>query len=176
MAKHTNIKIKDLGKRSVESASAEESEIVNSGNWVELKNVEIIYDISSQINDSAEISKFENDDSTEIYGIGECDKSGINLPKWTITGVIKIGNSTDMQMFANLVKLVKTKGVKQITGADTSKSLINYINYFDDYIQDQSKTASSVNSGLYVRIKSLTVRANPNSEFATYSLSVVETS
>ncbi|MHA1852289.1 MAG: hypothetical protein ACTSUF_02155 [Candidatus Heimdallarchaeaceae archaeon] len=176
MAKHTNIKIKDLGKRSVESASAEETEKVNNGNWIELKNVEIRYDIDSQLNDSPEISKFENDDQTEIYGIGECDKSGITLPKWTVSGVLKIGDSSDMRTFANLVKLVKTKGVKQITGVDTSKSLINYVNYFDDYIQDQSKTANSVNSGLYVRIKNLSVRVDANSEFARYTLVLIETS
>lgn len=110
---HSNITLQDIGKRSVSSASAEETEKVNNGSAITLKNVEITYSIGTQLNDSPIVSKFENDTSTEIYGIGECDKSGITLPVWTIRGILRIGDSTDMQQFANLVRMVKTKGVKK---------------------------------------------------------------
>ena len=172
----TQIKIKDTGKRRVSSSSAEETEIVDSGNWITLNVSRIQYNITGEVNDGAVISKFENDDVTEIYGSGEIDKFGINVPTWTLSIKIDTTSSTDLEMFAKLVKLTKTKGVKLISGVTTSASIINYVNYYDNYFQDISKTASAVNSGIYVRIKGLRIEEDANKKYSTVTLNLTETS
>ena len=176
MAFKTKIKIKDTGKRRVSSASAEETEIVDSGAWITLNVTRITYGITCEVNDGSVISKFENNDVTEIYGGDEIDKMGINVPTWTMSIKIDTTSPTDLETFAKLVKLTKTKGVKMISGDDTSASIINYVNYYDDYFQDISKTANAINSGIYVRIKGLRVEEDANKKYSTVTLNLIETS
>lgn len=176
MAFKTAIKIKDLGKRRVESASAEETEIVNSGEWITLNASRIVYDIDTELDTNAEISKFENDDKTEIYGICERDKSGVLIPKWTIKLHLDTTSTSDLQTFANLVRLSKSKGVKQITGVTPASSILNYVNYYDDYFQDQSKSGSAVNSGIYCRMGPLKVEDNADKKYANVTIVLYETS
>ena len=172
----TGIKIKDTGKRRVESASAEETEKVNGGNWITLKPKSITYDITPLVNNRPALSKFENDDATEIYGVSEIDKIGIGIPTWTIQIGLDTTSTSDLQTFANLVRLCKTKGVKQITGVDDSKSIINWVNYYDDYFQDQSKSSSGTLSELWVRIAGLKIRETADKKYSVATLTLFETS
>jgi len=137
---------------------------------------EISYRIGVSANVNPSISKFENDDQTEIYGISEVQKAGIQIPIWTIRGVLDMTSTTDLKTFAALVKHTKTKGVKQLTGIDTSKSPINYINYYDDYYADQSKTANAVVDYIYVRIINFECTHSANTNMMRYTLTLRETS
>ena len=176
----TKIRLKDLGKRSVSDTVQNCSEIApgddgNAGTWLTLNVSEITYTLDSMLNDKAEINRFENNDQNEIFGLSEVDKLGIAVGVITLRGYLIGTETSDLQTFAKIVKMCKTQGVKMISGVDNTKFFLNYINYYDDYYANISKTANQVLDGIYVRIRSLRVSFDANKNTIEYTLELVET-
>jgi hypothetical protein len=199
MAYLTTIKIRDLGKRRVVSASAEETEMApgdagTAGGWLTLNAEEVTYNLDVMTGDKTAITRFEGvrtDSSStrqaEIYGLTECDTSGIKVPSWTIRGVCDMTLTSGRKTFAALVKLCKTKGVKEITGTSPTLWFMNYVNFYDDYYCNTLKTAGTVTvtsettqdgallSSLYVRVKSFTFPAMATGNQVHWTLVLNET-
>ncbi len=187
----TKFKIRDTGKRRAGDTSATEEKAPGddgvAGSWLTLDVEEISFDLSSQMDDTPELSQFEADDSSEIYGLSEVNKSGIGIPTWTLRGVIDFGKISGRKKFAALLKHVKTKGVKNLAGVDGTLSFINYINYYDDYYANVSKTAGTapVNNEqlesnalidfINVRIKEFTINPVATTNFVRWTLVLLET-
>jgi len=180
MAFLTKIKIKDTGKRRVSDATQNCTEIApgddgNPGSWLTLDVEEI--SMSLDVNTTNEPTlKFENDDQNEIFGISEADTSSIGVPKWNIRGVLDLTKASDLKTFAKLLKMAKTQGVKQITGAGTAETWLNYVNYYDDYYADQSKSTATTIDAINVRFANITVNAPVGTNKFRYTLDLVETS
>jgi hypothetical protein len=199
MAYVTTIKIRDLGKRRVVSASAEETEMApgdagTAGGWLTLYPEEVTYNLDVVTSDKAALTRFEGvrSDSgatrqAEIYGLSECDTSGIKVPTWTIRGVCDITVTSGRKLFAALVKLCKTKGIKEISGTSATLWFGNYVNFYDDYYCNTAKTAgtaavtaettqdAALLSSIYVRVKSFTFPAMAEGKYVHWSLVLNET-
>ena len=193
------MKIHDTGKRRVISGSAEETELAPGddgvgGSWLTLYNAEVIYNLDVNTVDKPALTRYEGvrtDSSAtrqaEIYGLTETDTSGIKVPTWTIRGVCDISLTSGRKLFAALVKMCKTKGVKQISGTSATLWFGNYINFYDDYycntlkilgtatVTSETTQDGALLSGIYVRVKSFTFPANANSKYVTWSLVLTET-
>jgi len=188
----TQIKIRDLGKRRVISASAEETEKAPGddgigGSWLTVNVNEITYNIEISTTDKPSISKYENNDQTEIYGLSEVDTSGIKVPTITLKGIFDMNTGAGRKLFAALTKIAKTKGIKGITGVTNTSMWLNFINYYDNYycntaksaaqdpLTDNTVTSAAVLSEIYVRVKSFNVPSTAESNFAPWILVLEET-
>lgn len=195
----TTLRLRDLGKRRVVSSSAEETEMAPgdtgvAGAWLTLNAEEVIYNIDVSTSDKAALTRFEGirtDSSStrqaEIYGLTECDTSGIKVPSWTIRGVCDITLTSGRKMFAALVKLCKTKGIKEMSGTSATLWFGNYVNFYDDYYCNVSKTAGTATvtsettqdgallSSIYVRVKSFTFPAQATGNMVHWALILNET-
>jgi hypothetical protein len=182
----------DTGKRRVVSASAEETEMApgdngTAGSALTLYNAEITYNIGVSTSNEPSLSRYENKDQTEIYGLSEQYTSGIKVPTITIRGAFDMTTNSGRKTFAALAKMAKTKGIKTISGTDKTLMWLNYLNYYDNYYCNQSKTAGTesvtgtaitsdaILGQIYVRITDFTVPASAESNLAPYTLTMVET-
>ena len=191
--------MRDLGKRRVTSASAEETEKAPgndgvAGSWLTLYLEEVIYNLEVNTSDKGALTRFEGlrtDSSAtrqaEIYGLTECDTSGIKVPTWTLRGTCDLTLTSGRKMFAALVKMCKTKGVKEISGTSATLWFGNYINFYDDYYCNTAKTLGTATvtsettqdgallSGIYVRVKSFTFPAQATGNIVHWSMVLNET-
>ena len=175
----TKITLKDTGYRTV-SGLGEETEKApgdddQPGTTLTLNVEEISYGIPVRVNDAPIPNRFENDDQNEIFGLSEVDTIGVATPVWTIRGVFDMESESDRKLFAKLVKMAKTKGVKELTGVTPNASWINYINYYDDYYANESKGTATTISHVHVRVANFTVKAPATSKYARWSMELRET-
>ena len=188
----TQIKIRDLGKRRVTSASAEETEKAPgddgvAGSWLTLTVNEITYNLEVGTSDKPSLNRYENSSQTEIYGLSEIDTCGIKVPTITLRGSFDMTLASGRKTFAALVKIGKTKGIKGITGVTNTSMWLNFINYYDDYYCNTSKTAgaeavtnestttAAILSEIFVRVKSFNVPSTAQSNLAPWTLVLEET-
>jgi len=169
----TKITLSDTGKRRVSSASAEETTTATS---VTLNVTSVSYSIGKGIKTQPTLSKSENDDSTLVMGISETQLQGVTDSEININGVLDGTSTTDLIAFGDLVRHCKTRGVKKLTGVTPASCPLNYLNYRDTYFQDVSKTAATVNAGVYVRIKAFRFTQGAGRKYTSYTLTCVETS
>ena len=158
----TSITLTDSGYRQVPTTGTE-TEKANAGAAITLKSVTMSLDMTTLLNDEA-TKQFVNDDDTKEFTFGEADKGGINLPMWTIEGVLDMDNATDQGTLGDLVHCVKTKGFKKIgTTADaTSTVMLRY-------------TGTSAVTSINVRIRSFTSKQSAESNKVVYKIILVET-
>lgn len=188
----TTIVLTDTGKRRVTSASAEETEMApgdngTAGAGLTLYGVEITYNMDTNASDEPSLSRYENADQTEIYGLSESDTSGIKIPGIVIRGVFDMTTNSGRKLFAALVKMTKTKGVKTLSGTTNTSMWLNYLNYYDNYYCNVAKTAgtesvtgtaltsAAVLSSVNVRIKNLMVNGQAEGNYANWTLTLLET-
>lgn len=181
-----------MGKRRVTSASAEEPELApgdggQAGSALTLYGVELTYNIGVSTSDDPSLSRYENYDQDEIFGLSEVDTSGIKVPSITVRGAFDQTSYSGRKLFAALAKMAKTKGIKALSGTDKTKLWLNYINYYDDYYCNSSKsagteavtstaiTSAAIPGTIYVRINDFTVNANATTQYAQYTLTMNET-
>ena len=111
-----SISITDTGKRTTSSGSAEESDLVNSGSAVSLFGVEVSVEDVCIMNTTPTIGKTTSGSATTMFTYGQIDVLGTHQPKWTVKGVLRSDNSTDMAKVKMLRDLPKTKGYKTLSG------------------------------------------------------------
>ena len=178
MAKTITITLRDTGYRTAAGVGLC-SEIAEgdsgTATTLSINCNSIVYNIDIGSNDKAVPNRFENDDQNEIFGLSEVDSIGIGAPTFTIKGVFDIESSTDRLTFAKLVKMTKTQGVKELSGTPSTSSWINYINYYDDYYANQSKSASAVVEHIHVRISNFNVNAPSERNYASWNMTLKET-
>jgi hypothetical protein len=155
----TAITITDTGKRRTSSASAEETDLVNSGSSITLSGVQISLDQKALLNTAPSIGKLTTpSDAGTKYANAEVDVLGMSVPAWQIQGRLDLDNSTDRGLLQDLRELTQTKGYKILTG-----DLPDLIDGSDD--------ASSVN----VHVSSVKLIQLANSNIISYTISMMET-
>jgi hypothetical protein len=153
----TSIIITDTGKRRTTSVSAEETDKANSGSAFTLKGVEVSLEENALLNTNPAVLKLSGGAAT-MFGAGEVDHLGIQKPKWTMNGILKDSDATDMAKVKVLRDLVRTKGYKTL-GGDVP-----------DYV-DGASNSSTVN----VRIESVKLTHRSNSDIIDYQITAYET-
>lgn len=175
----TKVTLRDTGYRTVSGLGVESEKAPGDndqpGTILTLNVEEINYGIDVSMNDKPIPNRFENDDQNEIFGLSEVDVTGIAVPVITLRGVFDMTSESDRKLFAKLVKMVKTKTIKELSGADASSLWLNYVNYFDNYYANEQKSENSIIQHLHVRIRSFSVNAPAGTKFARWSLELCET-
>jgi len=175
----TKVTLRDTGYRTVSGTGVETEKAPGDdeqpGTTLTLNVEEINYSIEVTMNDKPIPNRFENDDQTEIFGLSEVDVTGIAVPVITLRGVFDMTSESDRKLFAKLVKMTKTKGVKELSGVDASSLWLNYINYYDDYYANEAKTAGTIVPHLHVKVKAFSVNAPAGTKYARWSLELRET-
>ena len=112
----TKVSLKDTGKRRVESATPEETDIVNSGNVVNLNGVEVTWTNKGLISKGGELSRLNSESSSSKYTYGEIDFMGVEQPVIRLRGVIDLDKVADKAVIKYLVEMTETKGYKEFAG------------------------------------------------------------
>ena len=155
----TVIIITDTGKRTTSSASAEETDIANSGAPITLKGVELTYEERAILNTNASVGLLSTPaDAGSKYGVGEVDHLGNNKPKWTARGKLEDDKATDLAFIKLFRELDRTKGYKTLGGT------------VPDWI-DGIANGSTVN----VHVDSFTLQHRSNSNIMDYTIAMFET-
>lgn len=178
MSKTTTITLRDTGYRTAGSVGAlTEVAWGDSGTatTLTLKVTDINYNIDVGSNTKAVPNRFENNDQTEIFGLVEVDSIGIGVPTITLTGAFNMESSDDRLVFAKLISMTKTLGVKEFSGTPAATSWINFINYYDDYYAHEAKSTAAVVEHVHVKITNFNVKAPASTNMATWSLTLRET-
>lgn len=153
----TSIIITDTGKRRTNSGTAEETDKANNGSAITLFGVELSLNEEAILNTSPVVNKYSVGADT-MFASGEVDALGIQTPKWTVRGILRDNNATDMAKVKMLRDLVRTKGYKTI-----SCTLVDWL--------DGSANSSTLN----VRVGSLQVNHRANTNIIEYSFGMFET-
>lgn len=175
---HNKIGLRDTGYRTVSglgscSVVARGDDDV-SGGTLTLDVTNFSYTIQSNNNDEVTPNKFENNDHNKIFGLTEVDKIGISVPVWDISGVLNIETTEGKKTFAKLIQMCKTLGVKELTGIPGTASIINYVNYYDDYYADQSKSTANVVDHIHGRIQNFNIPIDANRKEAKWTITFQE--
>lgn len=152
------VTITDTGKRRTSSASAEETDIANSGSAITLQGVELTFGQETMLNDDPSVGRYTtSSDATTKWNHGEVDTLGVNKPTWKARGLIKFA-SANMAQIKHLRDLGRTKGYKTLSGD------------LPDWM-DGNDNASTVS----VHVKSVKIRHNSNNDIIEYDIDMVET-
>lgn len=174
------IKLVDTGYRTVSGegtcsvVAVGDSEVAGGTLTVDVDMID--YNFQTLLNSRDKPGKYENNDQNEVYGLTKVDKVGISVPKIKISGVADSETTAGCKMLAKIVMMAKTHGVKKLTGEEPSESWINYINYYDDYYADSSKSASSNIDEIYVIIENIDINSSADHNLVSWSLEMRETS
>lgn len=153
------ITITDTGKRRTTSASAEETDLANSGSAIALAGLQVTLDEACLLNTNPSLSKLTTpSDGGSKFKIGEVDSIGINIPKWTLVGILDLNVSADRALLQHLRDLTRTKGYKTLSG-----DLPDLIDGSDD--------SSTVN----VRLQSVKISQRAKSNVIDFTISMFET-
>lgn len=154
----TQVVITDTGKRGTDSASAEETDLANSGSSITLNDVEVSFTMQALLSDANSMNKYVDGNQNKMYDYAEVDHAGIMNPVWTIKGVLDITSSTDMEAVKQLIQLVRTKGYKTLGGT------------LPDWV-DGLNNSSTVN----VRVKEFRPKMSSKGSVMNYDLVLVQT-
>lgn len=169
MVTPVDVKITDTGKRRVISGSAEETRLVAFGAEITLKGVEVVLEIEAMVNDAPQPNKFESNDQTQVWGLPEIDAVGMQSPKWTIRGALDMNDTNDMILFSQILRCLKTKGVKLL-----KCNMASYVAYEDSSYCDMAKTMNATITGVYVRPTSFTATQTAESNIINYTIELRE--
>lgn len=110
-----SVSITDTGKRTVGGSDVEEKS--NSGSAINLFGVQVSLEEGAVLNTGSALGLLSTPSTqTSKFAFGEVDHIGVKKPKWTLAGILRVDNATDMANVKKLRDLVKTKGYKQLTG------------------------------------------------------------
>lgn len=148
----------DTGYLTITTASGTQATMVNSGNAINLKSVEISYSGTGSVDSSPIISSFSASQSNFV---------SINNAKLQISGVLNRETTADMDLLDDLDDLRKTLGIK----------LLYYTSITDGYrdITDSIGATDATHlSGtiphLHVRITNFTTKQTSTSKLLKYTL------
>lgn len=166
-----NLTIKDTGYIKVNGTGTvySGSDIVNSGNAVELKSVSISYERGANVDNSVGPSR----DSNETNWVSA------NNPTVTISGRLMRGSldgtGTDLENLAYLEGFVRTKGIKCLYYNDTLTDTTGYPAITKFLGSTDAYTNHPTEKHLHVRFTSFTITQDATSNAYTFRLTGVVT-
>lgn len=170
-----DVKIKDTGRRRVDDPSPNELDVVTkpgivspeAGDWIVLKGVAIKGEFKPNISANPQPSKFRSvptdsdlNKQKRQFDIAEVDSISFENPKWSLEGRLNMEVPSDRELLGRLIRLSKTKGLKQFICDEVAYSKF-----------EESGIIASVN----VRVGALTINRGANSPWLSYSLELYET-
>lgn len=146
------------------------------GNALNLNIMSIKVEHKALLTTDPEPQKKKSDDENKRYEQGEVDHNGIEIPKWTLKGVVDVSDVSQLQDWGRLVHMVATKGYKTLgfdpTGVTEKADILNYSQYGSTEADGVASTVTSIN----VKLDLLTTEQTLRSGYKlAYTLVVWET-
>lgn len=170
-----NIVLLDTGYPNITDSGDQESTAnrANSGSAINLKSVELNYSRGAGLDTGPTIARYYSDYTTNLAPT-QVNFGSVENPKITISGVIDRTDTTDMDLIAQLDRLVTTKGIKLLYYNNTTDG---YRDLTDSLGTDNSNDVHKTNnfSGtstphLHVRISSFQIRHTSGGSSLRYTL------
>ena len=159
----SNIAIIDTGFLTITTASGTQATMANSGNAMNLKSAEIVFQSGGNVDDSSII----NSNSETALNFGS-----INNAKITVQGLMSRDNTADMDLLDDLDDLIKTLGIKLLYYT----SITDGFRDITDSIGSTDVThLSGTTPHIHVRVINFTARQIANTKILRYKLEMQKT-